>query len=433
MTSPLPQALYYPYSRALSAETLKRAVLLFEKVLFLDSEPWFVRNELLHSEKARVLRAVEDDYAYLRDEEVIAIVDPSDQITTYDTLLTANVRHDIGDDHFLEEAVSSSATAWDVLAARLPPSFTQAFYAGAGTFSESLSLQAIVAAARSGEMIPEHVQRFREFRWPSDCTPEQALEMLQGRYRYVVGGNPHIQLKSYELPFAHASSLRINEALVLCALKGAVPFTDSTIHDRLLRLKAISTMKGLDRTPELRERLGIDLPVQLPAEALTMRVLDRLVSSDALASRSIQEVLAYRRTNDATLKRLHVRLAALGASIESVEPGADFERRLRRVINTDVVPEIQAAADDLEASYESSFGKLAVTSVTSSASAAAGVSLSLLGGLGIWAALAAGALAAVGGAAVHASDKIPEAIVDVWMAKRGAERSNAFAYLTKFG
>jgi hypothetical protein len=111
-STPQLEALYYPYSRALRLETLKRAVLLFDKVSFLDSQPWFVRGELLRGEHAAAMQAVEQDYEYLRHEGVISIVNPGAAIVEYDTVLTANVRHDIGDDRFLDEAVSESATAW---------------------------------------------------------------------------------------------------------------------------------------------------------------------------------------------------------------------------------------------------------------------------------------------------------------------------------
>lgn len=197
-------------------------------------------------------------------------------------------------------------------------------------------------------------------------------------------------------------------------------------------MKAAGTVKHLDNAPNLRERLEIEVPARLPAETLTMRVLDRLVSSAALERSSVQDILAYRRANDKSLKRLRVRLGALGAAVEDVESGVDLDIRLQRIIDANVVPEIQNAADDLEASYEQAFGKLAVTGVTSAGGAAAGVSLSLLGGLGIWGALAAGALAAVGGSAVHGSTKVPAAVIDVWTAKRATDRANAFAYLTKF-
>jgi hypothetical protein len=129
----------------------------------------------------------------------------------------------------------------------------------------------------------------------------------------------------------------------------------------------------------------------------------------------------------------NARLTALSAVIETVEPGTDFERRVRGIIDASVLPEIQAAADTLTTSYERAFGKLAVTAASASLGATAGVSLSLLGGLGVWGVLTAGALAAVTGSAATGSAQIPEAITDVWTAKRATDRANAFTYLTKLG
>jgi hypothetical protein len=422
-------ALYYPYSRALAPETLKRAVLLFDEVAFVDSQPWFMRKELLRDERAPQAAAVERDYDYLRDEGVVKILEPSKAIQDYDVFLTANVRHDIGDDAFLDEAVSASAETWRVLTERLPPSFTTAFYAGAGTFWEAVSLQRIIAAASGTAGPPDDGLA----PGTSNLSVEEALERLRRRYRFVIGGNPHVRLEAYELPFAHASSLRISEILLLSAMNGGVPFTDSRLHDRLLRLKIAGTVAQIRSHPHIRDALEIDVPALIPAEALTMRVLDRLVPSEALVNRTVEELLEYRRANEDGLRRLHGRLAALSTAIESVESGVDFELRIRRIIDGTVMPEIQAAADGMARSYEEAFGKFAAAAAGASVGAGTGLAVSLLGGLGSWEALAAGAFAVVGAGGAAATGALPDAIATVWNAKRRAARSNAFAYLTNIG
>lgn len=266
-----------------------------------------------------------------------------------------------------------------------------------------------------------------------DLTAEQAWDRLRsGKWRFVIGGNPHVDLPAYVLPFAELSSLRVTEALAIAAHIGAIPFTDSDVHSRLMRLKLTNARGVLQAHPEVRRAIEVDAPVALPKVDFGFTLIDRLVGDEALLQRSVEELLDYRRANSEAFDRLHGRLGELASSILDLDPGSGYEVRLTKILEGDALPEIRKAADELQATYDESFGRVA-TGVARSGVQAGGAALaaSTIVGVDLGTALitgAVGAILAMGGSALRES---VGGIVDNWRGQRRAERSNSFLYLTQ--
>ena len=418
-------AIYYPYSRALMIPTLRKAALLFDTLYFLDSEPWFVRtaitrDKLINRSEAAETDQIEEDYDLLRAEGFVQILDAASIARDHDELLTANVINDIGENEFCRLAVGYSADIWSILRDRIPPSLLKTLYPGAGTFSEAISLQALInASGDSSRILNERVRRFAESRWqfeaPAQDAAMRAFLEKQG-YRYVIGGNPHVELPAYEFPFLQASSLRINECLVAAALNEYTPYTDSIIHDSLLRLKVNRALVEVDRQPQLKKQLSIDVSLRFPRQSLALEVLDRLIPDEVLNQISVSDLLAYRSRNAKLLARFHSYLEVLAADIGDVTPGDEYVKRVRRTVSSKVLPELTKARDDLVSSYEDAFGGI----VTSSAVAVSStVSATVFSGLDLWQVLLAGALAE--GAVLVT--KAPAELLKVWKGRRASSRS----------
>lgn len=416
------RCLYYPYSRAINANTLKKAVLLFDEIVFLDSQPWFVRSELFGDEGKGVSSQLTEDYDYLAEKGIITLRDPTQVIQDQDSLLTANVVSDVRSDDFCKEAIDYDVTVWDVLTERIPPTFLEAFYPGAGTFSEAITLQALVKAQGKLEEIPEHLRRFAEFRWQTR-NPSELWQAFRGRYKFVIGGNPHMRLESYAIPFLQASSLRINEALLIAGMEGLTPFTDSKIHDRLLRLKINNSLRALVKNPDLREKMATELPLELPRQHLALAILDRLLPPQELERRSLQELTEYRISRADEFARFSGKVAELSAEIESIEPSSAYNKDLQRIVDAKVLPEIRAARDQLISDYEKSFGALALKSAKVVVPA---VVVTTFAGLGVWEILGACALAELGVLSATGADDLLES----WRARRQSGRKS-FAYLAE--
>ncbi len=422
------RCLYYPYSRSLNLNTLKKALILFDEITFLDSQPWFIRRELLNDSADTDVTALNEDYELLEAEGIVKVIDPEKLIKEFDLFLTANCVSDIRDNSFCEAAVRYDVTVWDVLRERIPPSFLEAFYPGAGTFSEAISLQSLLNRKLNTEDIVEQIPERRRgslgmFRW-SGYSREELWKLFNGRYKFVIGGNPYIELESYHIPFLQASSLRINEALIVSGINGYVPFTDSVIHDQLMRLKVNRSLHTLTNDPAIQEKLETEIPTLLPQEHLALAILDRLVPEAELNKRSVREIINYREGNKTQLLRFREKLAELSIEINTVEPGANYYREIKGLVASKVIPEISKARDDLLSKYEEAFGKLAIRSAQVLAPT---VAATIFGGLGIWEILGVCAFAEIGMLTTKGADDM----LSIWRSRRASQR-NAFSYLTGF-
>ena len=203
-------ALYYPYSRIIKTSTLKKAALLFDILYFVDSESWFVGSAITSDKlgsQPGVAEAdrLEKDYLLLRSEGLVQVLDGTCIARDHDELLTINVVNDVGDDKFCKLAIEYNADTWSILRDRIPVSLLQALYPGAGTFSEAISLQALINACGDLDRIKDNgVRRFAELRWKRQPSIEEAMRIFlkERGYRYVIGGNPHLSFLPMSFHFS---------------------------------------------------------------------------------------------------------------------------------------------------------------------------------------------------------------------------------------
>lgn len=379
------KCLYYPYSRCVDEANLKKALLLFDELVFLDSQPQFARNALMREEEKFNADKIEENYLKLSESGAVSILNPQSLVKQHDLLLTSNVTYDIRDDEYCKTAIDYSADVWDILYERLPPSFIETFYPGAGTFSEAISLQNIIKSKGDTNKLPDWIKQFATFRFPSS-NDSQAWEVFKNRYRYVIGGNPHIRLEAYEIPFLQASSLRINEALLICAANGYTPFTDSKIHNNLLNLKLNSTISKIKSDKSFKKKVLPDIEYEIPKEQLSMKIVDELIPTDNLNRMTFSELLTYKSDNIKLLERFRYKVSELATNIESVGYDDKYYRNLQRLVDKEVKPEVAEIKHELAKSYEKSFGKIIVNSIVTIIPT---LSVSVIGGLSFTGILAA--------------------------------------------
>ena len=307
---------------------------------------------------------------------------------------------------FCKTAIDYSADVWSILYERLPPSFIEKFYPGAGSFSEAISLQNIIKSKGDIEKLPEWIKKFANVRFPKK-NEREAWEIFKNRYKYIIGGNPIIKLTAYEIPFLQASSLRMNEALLICATNGYIPFTDSEIHRNLLNLKLSNTISKIKSDKIFRQKVLPDFEYEIPQEQLALNIVDELIPSDNLKKLTFSELLNYKSENIKLLELFRDKVAELAFNIESVGYDDKYYRNLRKIVNKEVKPEMKMLKKELGKSYEKNFGKIILNSV--------GVliptlSISVIGGLSFSGILAACALAEVGYLSTKGADSLLEIV-----------------------
>ncbi|SCC35032.1 Uncharacterized protein BCZB5J_02712 [Bacillus cereus] len=407
------KCLYYPYSRALSLQTLKKSVLLFDEIAFLDSESTLIRkelmSELIYGEE---LEEIEETYDFLIKENVVKIIQSAELIKNNDELLSFSVLNDVLDDSFIKIALGGySSNFWAVIKDRIPPSF----------FKEITSM-----------FKEDEAELFMALNSASTTTTKKLFnvekstgnQLIPEVLRYIIFENTRMGKDICEVPFPLASSLRINECLLLSSMNGYTPFTDSKIHDRMLLNKASRAMNEVKSNHILLEYLDFDLPRELPFQQLSHIVLDKLIPESELEKRSIEELIAYRKENINELYRLREKIAEISSTIILSESTNDYYRELDKAVISKIIPEITKTRDEILKKYEEAFGRLTLRSIQSVGSTLTATSLAGMSFFDILiaCAVAEGAMLTTVGA---------NELVKIWQACKDKKR-NSYSYLTNF-
>jgi hypothetical protein len=299
---------YYPHSRPLSDETLKRAVLVFDEIVFVDPRTPRVYDgkfdEAAHQphlpfDAARLQRLDWEESAAtlepLIQAGVARYVDPTPLLD--DDLLqqamTDSLQADMGStDTF--ELFKASPPAWSILRSRIPR--------GAFPFLHHQYTPRVLYAENTGRPIDSSFGFHALF---ADGKPDQEYGMPP-----YPGATPEVDAEyACVLPYYLGSSLSVSLAVAGCQLVQGFPFTDSLPHRSLLRQR-------LDRF------VGPGLEGELThAETRhDLSLLDAAISAETLSALSIEQVLEIRaRVEEA---RVAV-VTPLRRLLEPASPGTD--------------------------------------------------------------------------------------------------------------
>ena len=430
-------ALYYPYSRCVDANTLKLLAILYDEIVFVDPLDDLFREFLLSSDKGcqfvptavrRRWNQNQEDWQLLRDRELLRIIDPLPLIHENDQVLAAAFASDMADDAFvrLAEDEGKAAGPWKMLASRVPPSVNDSFE----NPQSSLPKRLREARGESAEEIRNSDRQlsdyqFGVFAWENYDHfgyREYVLQKMGGRpardaagrpvetrvhvdvdnspiapfeqlflsgggtcdetgepfgahpYDYVDNVSFHTGERVRILAFSQGASLSISQAIILADYYGLTPVTDSALHQQLLSMKyrrAQNNVSMLDqsiipsRTIEMLERYSI----------VGRTVLMEALSPAFLQQISIADALKFRDANAESLERFRRRIGNLVHELDEVDLGADFNRRLTKVVDQVVLPELQLLEDKLQDSRRKIFGNLLSRGATTAVPASAAASL----------------------------------------------------------
>ncbi|WP_416986112.1 hypothetical protein [Streptomyces sp. T028] len=287
------RALYYPFSRTISEATLKRAVLLYDEILFVDPMSPRVRAGLYKAEEhlpylpANVATSMEQEwtgisgrYELLQREGVLRLVDPADVVTdpVHGWLIADALRADLRDPRARDLFRNGFPTTWSMLRTRIPQ---QAF----AHLTHQIPARVLGTSNVSGQVafyLDGH-PRARPMHAPGTVLPDDGRD-----YAALV-------------PYVAGSSLATSTALALAMAQDAVPLTDSAPHFRLLSLRmkrAAAAASEVDQIPGLHAEPD---PARAQKTALVhQRVVDAELSHQDLAAMSLEDCLRYReRTHEA--------------------------------------------------------------------------------------------------------------------------------------
>ena len=285
------RALYYPYSRSLSATTLKRSVLLYDEILFVDPMSARVRDGRYHpgehlqylppdvaTSLAMEWSAIRDEYSILEHEGLLRLVDPERTLTDPATgqLIADALAADLAEPD-IRGLFSAHPRMWSMLRTRIPP---QAFAHLAHQIPARVLGGENVVAGQEGPLAlyldghPQATPTLRGVVLPDDGREYAAL-----------------------LPYVAGSSLATSTALAIALNEQAVPLTDSDAHFRLL---SIRMARAAAAAPSAADMPGLGPPQRLAAATaqkaslVHQRVVDSVISYEDLDAMTLEDCLRYR-------------------------------------------------------------------------------------------------------------------------------------------
>jgi hypothetical protein len=381
---------YYPYSRCINEIALKKALLIFDELCFIDPVERLVREYLMEQEFPEVNRIVEV-YTELEELGAARSIFPYPQIRECDKLLWGAAATDEQDAEFMElVSQEQHRDAWGILKNK---------YSGSSGIYVTTDPPAATGYAMGG------------------MSEEQAkTEGFYGTDQDF--SSSYIMQATHEtLPFAFGLSLGINHTLVVCESADYLPFTDSGIAHSALMLKyrrASNNPSAPFDPPRTRE-------LDQKFLSLSFSLLSSILSDDEIARRSIRDVMRFREETQAELVRFRSRLRMLAAEIEEHPWTIEFQESVLRKIETDIAKEAEVLADSVTNAYEQMFGNLIKKAATLTTPTLAGT---VLAGLSPGQILAFSTTAITGALSMT----IPE-FVNVWLAKRKLRRNGLSFFL----
>jgi hypothetical protein len=202
------------------------------------------------------------------------------------------------------------------------------------------------------------------------------------------------------------ASIQVTNAMLLSAQTGLLPVTDDPFLSELLALRTTQPyVKGV--------------PARAPI--LGLAVAQAVITDEALQRLTIKDIVDYRTSAKDAYAAWSIELNRLAATIDDI-PGGDVEKRIARLITTEVAPKLREYRNEMKSASDKLFGDL-VKNAAKWGVPAVMPTLSLAYFLNM--SLEAAAVAFATNAVLPA---VP-AVVDYLQATARVKRKNAMSYL----
>ena len=267
-------ALYYPYTRIENVNTLKRALLLYDKIYLIYPTEHYERIGISHDDGS-----FREQHHFFKDpirEKFFEIVSPRDIAGEYDDIMLEAYKDDLNDQAALKSAPNKD---WWIY----------------------------------GEKVPDTILDHPTFN------------------KYREGGS------ILKLPFAHGESIMISQAILSAQKFDLTPVTDDPIHQYFLEKRLERGLK-LYNSPQYRdEEMGqIELELRAVNEIIERKTVEMILPS--LVDVEIDTIINFREDNKDYLTNFRNGMAKLTSTMRSSLGNREFNREIVKIMEGEIKP-----------------------------------------------------------------------------------------------
>jgi hypothetical protein len=372
-------AFYYPSMVADSA-TLKKAILLFDELHFVD-RPSFTFGNFGTIGTASPLRAYE---ASFRENGVPLYVHTPHGGPVQGEFLE-QVRADVNDLEFLKRFQRALTKSLIFRDHQVAP----------GNYGE-VGNQEDVTRELGRVNVDTDLSRYAT---PMDLVSDDKVQ----HFRFKTDTERAKGLVTHAL----TCSAMINFALNVSQREGITPMADAAPYQDLLGAKYARAARLLEKT---------DFRIQMTD--LSFAIFDELVPAERIGPLSFKDIVNYRKESEKAREAFLEHLSALQTKQGNVAKNGDYSGTITGIIDTDIIPAARAFKSEIDSVYDKLFGNLAKDALKYLGGGSA--ALQLLGDLS-WPHLLS--LTGVAGAALGATT------IEAMLGIRSAKRECAISYL----
>lgn len=374
-------ALYFPYTKCFNKLSLKRALLYFDKVHFIDPFSLDEQQNLLTTshyyngvsldDRDHFQEVVREVYYFLEDQGVIYSENILPLIKEYGRELTANSLDDISDDVFCSYSygdidINVEKVTWHILEQRMPPQMLEVLEnVSWSKFRKEIAQSAVIYT--DIDSAAKYLSFESEF---YKYLPKRKQLRKNGQFTrtYVVakdapytsrgswGNDPDFDKAflstGYIVPYALGASISITQSMLYAARNNLALFTDSDTMYYLLARKCQRAMQRANRTiAEIR--LYDELLRKLKENDIAIAAIDSVISPTALDALDFVQILQLRKAYAPQLQEFRSYLSGLGIlKTMPWETGYYDELRQRTI---DLKREIKLLQDGLVKTFNKIF------------------------------------------------------------------------------
>jgi hypothetical protein len=328
------EALYYPYTRIQSSESLKAMVLYFDKIHIISP------NEAS-------IGSFQDDagFSELSSNGLIEYVSPSELLRQYDRVMTKSVIDDLTDHGFLRLSHNARGGTWQIFSEKVPSSLAdhllRKYFVDVPNFYAGEKASHFVREGPHEEISESSLRELIEARHEQYTKRDSSAANRDKEYH---------EYRHVTLPFEVGESLMINHAICASSHFALTPITDSEMHNDFLIYK----LSKASNSPILKRILKDYRYIKnIKTDLTAVTILSETVPS--LTGASVHDILEFRDENKDSMQAFRILMGQLSSEIQANFWDPDFQKQMIDMIDDKVKP----AIEDLKVSTESAKKSLA--------------------------------------------------------------------------